>query len=90
MRHILTIIQDVNKMGKRKTIDLSNVSDSKRIKLIWEIRRQMQQEIFEEKLTRCLLNSNARVNYPDGISMAINDLMLKAAEELKQKPCTEG
>ena len=77
-------------MRKRKKIDLSNVPDSERIKLIWEIRRQMQQQVLEEKLTRCLLNTNVRVNYPEGISMAINDLMLRAAEELRQKPCTES
>jgi hypothetical protein len=47
----------------------------------------MQQEILEEKLTRLLLNTNASVDYPEGISMAIDDLMLKAAGELTKTRC---
>lgn len=72
-------------MGKRKSIDLLSVSDSDKMKLIWEIRRQMQQEVLEEKLTRSLLSTHADIDYPDGISVAIEDLMRKAVEELKQK-----
>jgi hypothetical protein len=72
-------------MGKRKNIDLLSVSDSEKIKLIWEIRRQMQQEVLEEKLTKSLLKAHANLDYPEGISVAIEDLMRKAIEELKQK-----
>jgi uncharacterized protein YaaW (UPF0174 family) len=72
-------------MKKRKSIDLLSVSDSEKTKLIWEIRRQMQQKVLEEKLTRSLLSSHANIDYPEGISVAIEDLMRKAVEELKQK-----
>jgi ribonuclease HII len=78
-------------MGKRKTIDLLSVPDSKRIKLIWEIRRQMQQEVLEEKLTQSLLKTHANIDtYPEGINVAIEDLMRKAIEELKQKESIRG
>jgi len=72
-------------MGKRKSIDLLSVSDSEKTKLIWEIRRQMQQEVLEEKLTRSLLTAHTNIDYPEGISVAIEGLMRKAVEELKQK-----
>jgi len=72
-------------MEKRKKINLLTIPDSKKMKLIWAIRRQMQQEALEKKLTRSLLNANANLNYPEGISVALEDLMRKAIEELKQK-----
>jgi hypothetical protein len=77
-------------MGKRKSVNLLSVSDSEKMKLIWEIRRQMQQEVLEEKLTRSLLKADANIDYPDGISVAIEDLMRKAVEELKQKENIHG
>jgi ribonuclease HII len=77
-------------MVKPKTIDLLSVPDSKRIKLIWEIRRQMQQEVLEEKLTSSLLNAHASMDYPEGISVAVEDLMRKVVEELKQKESIRG
>jgi hypothetical protein len=77
-------------MGKRKNINLLSVSDSEKMKLIWEIRRQMQQEVLEEKLTRSLLTAHANIDYPDRISVAIEDLMRKALEELKQKESIHG
>jgi hypothetical protein len=77
-------------MGKRKSVNLLSVSDSEKMKLIWEIRRQMQQEVLEEKLTRSLLTADANIDYPDGISVGIEDLMRKAVEELKQKENIHG
>jgi ribonuclease HII len=77
-------------MGKRKSVDLLSVSDSEKMKLIWEIRRQMQQEVLEEKLTRSLLTAHANIDYPVGISVAIEDLMRKAVEELKHKENIHG
>jgi ribonuclease HII len=85
LRYILVIIKDAMSMGKHKTIDLLSVPDSKKTKLIWEIRRQMQQEVLEEKLTRSLLGASVSTNYPEGINAAVEDLMRKAIEELKQK-----
>jgi hypothetical protein len=77
-------------MGKHKSIDLLSVPDSKRIQLIWEIRRQVQQEVLEERVTSSLLNAHASIDYPNGISVAIEDLMRKAAEELRQKENIHG
>ena len=72
-------------MKKRKNIDLLSVSDSEKTRLIWEIRRQMQQKVLEEKLARSLLSSHANIDYPEGISVAIEDLIRKAVEELKHR-----
>jgi hypothetical protein len=72
-------------MGKHKNVDLLSVSDSEKMKLIWEIRRQMQQQVLEEKLTRSLLSTDTSIEYPEGINVAIESLMRKAVEELKQK-----
>ena len=77
-------------MGKRKNVDLLSVSDSEKMKLIWEVRRQMQQEVLKEKLTRSLLGADTNIEYPEGISVAIEDLMRKAVEELKQKESVHG
>ena len=77
-------------MGKHKSIDLLSVSDSEKMKLIWEIRRQMQQEVLEEKLTRSLLSPDTSIEYPEGINVAIGDLVRKAVEELKQKESVHG
>ena len=71
-------------MKEIKSIDLLAVPDSKRIQLIWKIKRQMQQEVLEEKLMRSLLNAQVNLQYPETISVAIEDLVRKAVEELKQ------
>lgn len=71
-------------MRELKSIDLLAVPDSKRIQLIWKIKRQMQQEALEEKLMRSLLNAQVNLQYPETISVAIEDLVRKAVEELKQ------
>lgn len=71
-------------MRELKSIDLLAVPDSKKIQLIWKIKRQMQQEVLEEKLMRSLLNARVNLQYPETISVAIEDLVRKAVEELKQ------
>jgi CO dehydrogenase/acetyl-CoA synthase alpha subunit len=63
-------------MKKSATVDLLRISDSKKMKVIWEIRRQMQQRALEEKITRCLLSSNVNINCLKG--MSFDDLMQKA------------
>jgi len=45
----------VTHMRKRKRIDLLNISDVEKVKLIWEIRRQLQQKVLEEKLMQPFL-----------------------------------
>ena len=77
--------READTMGKPKTVDLLRVSDSDKTKLIWEIRRQIQQQVLEENLTRSLLKSHTNMEYPEGISLAIEDMMRKAVEELRQK-----
>jgi hypothetical protein len=42
-------------MRKYKRIDLLSISDIEKVKLIWEIRRQLQQKVLEEKLMQPLL-----------------------------------
>lgn len=71
-------------MRKLKSVDLLGVSDSKKIELVLKIRRQMQQKALEEKLMRSLLSENIDQYYPETIGLAIEDLVRKAAEELKQ------
>jgi len=72
-------------MKKYKAINMLTVPDSKKMQLIWAIKRQMQQEALEEKLTRVLLNTNVNRDYPEGISITFKDLMQRAIEELKQR-----
>jgi hypothetical protein len=79
-------------MKKSETIDLLRIPDPKKMKLIWEIRRQLQQKALEEKLTRSLLSSNVNINCLKGISF--DDLMQKALngsfEGLMQKTIEES
>jgi len=42
-------------MRKHKRIDLLSISDVEKVKLIWEIRRQLQQKVLEEKLMQPFL-----------------------------------
>jgi hypothetical protein len=76
LRYILVIIWNVASMKKSKTVDLLRISDSKKMKLILEIRREIQQKALEEKITRSLLSSNVNINCLKGISF--EDLMQKA------------
>jgi hypothetical protein len=76
LRIILVIIWKVAPMKKSGTVDLLRISDSKKMKVIWEIRRQMQQKALEEKITRSLLSSNVSINCLKG--MSFDDLMQKA------------
>jgi hypothetical protein len=43
--------QDVRSVKKRKKVDLHDVQVTERIKLAWEVRRQVLQEILQEKLS---------------------------------------
>ena len=71
-------------MRESKSIDLLTVPDSKKIQLIWRIKRQMQQKVLEEKLMHSLLNARANLQYPETISLAVENLVRKAVEELKR------
>jgi hypothetical protein len=75
-------------MKKSGAVDLLKVPDSKKMKVIWEIRRQMQQKALEEKITRYLLSSNVNINCLKGISF--DDLMQKTLSgSFKDQPAVE-
>jgi len=61
-------------MRKRKRIDLLNISDVEKVKLIWEIRRQLQQKVLEEKLMQPFLKVE-----PSAIN---KELIIKMSESL--------
>jgi hypothetical protein len=70
------MIWSVASMKKSGPVDLLRVPDSKKMKVIWEVRRQMQQKALEEKITRSLLSSNVNIDCLKGI--CFDDLMQKA------------
>jgi len=74
-------------MNKRKKINLLNVKVCKRIKLAWEIRRQVQQEILERKLVQCFLKPRKGraciQRYPEAMQPMIRDFMRKAEEQTR-------
>ena len=72
-------------MRKRKRIDLLGVPNSKRIRLVWKARRQIQQEVLEEKLKHLLFGGRANLRYPEAMNPLIEDFMRKADDELKRK-----
>jgi hypothetical protein len=69
-------------MKKRKKVDLHDVQVTERIKLAWEVRRQVQQEILQEKLVQCFLRSRKGrkciQRYPEAMQPMIKDFMRKA------------
>ena len=74
-------------MKKQKKVDLLNVKVSERIKLAWEVRRQVQQEMLEKKLEQCFLKphrGNACIQrYPEAMQPMIRDFMRKAEEQTR-------
>ncbi len=72
-------------MRKPKSLNVLNIPDSKKIKFVWKIRRQMQQEILEDKLMHLLLNARANLQYPEAMNPLIEDFMRKAEREIKRE-----
>lgn len=74
-------------MRKRKKIDLLSVKVAERMKLTWEMRRQVQQEILERKLAQCFLQPRKGrkciQRYPEVMQPMIEDFMRKASEQTK-------
>jgi hypothetical protein len=74
-------------MKKHKKVDLLNVNVSERIKLAWEVTRQVQQEMLQRKLVRCFLKprqANACIQqYPEAMQPMIRDFMRKAEEQTR-------
>jgi BarA-like signal transduction histidine kinase len=79
--------QDVRSMKKRKKVDLHDVQVTERIKLAWEVRRQVQQEILQKKLVQCFLKPykgrKCIQRYPEAMQPMIKDFMRKAEEQTR-------
>jgi hypothetical protein len=79
--------QDAQDMKRRKKLNLHDVQALKSIKLGWEIKRQVQQEILEKKLVQCFLTpSEGRSyikKYPEAMQPMIRDFMRKAEEKVR-------
>ena len=79
--------KDGRSMKKQKKVDLLNVKVSERIKLAWEVKRQVQQEMLERKLAHCFLkphNGYACIErYPEAMQPMIRDFMRKAEEQTR-------
>jgi hypothetical protein len=71
-------------MANRKTIDLLSVSSSERTKLVWKIRRQIQQKALEEKLVNALSRSCADLPYPEVMDPFVKDFARKAENEIRR------
>jgi hypothetical protein len=74
-------------MGKKNKINLLDIKDIERMKLAWEINRQIQQKILQKKLTQCLLKPQKGLEclqrYPEAMQPMIKDLMKKVEERTK-------
>ena len=72
---------------KKHKINLLNVKVCERIKLAWEIRRQVQQEILERKLVQCFLRPRKGraciQRYPEAMQPLIKDFMLEAEKQTR-------
>ena len=84
------VLQDVRCMKKRKKIDLLSLRAAEKMKLAWEIRRQAQQGVLQEKLLQCFLKPrNGRMllqRYPEAMQPMIEDF-LRRVEEQKRLYC---
>jgi hypothetical protein len=81
------VAQEVKKMRKRRKVDLLDVRTAERIKLAWEVRRQFQQEILEQKLAQCFLKPckgrKCIQRYPEAMQPMIRDFMRKAEQQTR-------
>jgi hypothetical protein len=74
-------------MKKRKKVHLHEVRALKSIKLGWEIRKQVQQEMLEKKLVQYFLRPDEGRSciekYPEAMQPMIRDFMRKAEEKAR-------
>jgi len=74
-------------MKKKKKVDLNDVQVTEKMKLAWEVRRQVQQEILQEKLVQCFLMPHKRrkciQRYPEAMQPMIKDFMQKAEKQTR-------
>jgi hypothetical protein len=71
---------------KKKKIDLQD-EVAEKVKLAWEVKRQVQQEILQKKLVQCFLKPRKGrkciQQYPEAMQPMIKDFMRKAEEQTK-------
>jgi Trp operon repressor len=74
-------------MKKRKKVKWLDVQVAERTKLGWKVRRQVQQEILQKKLTQLFLTPyemDAYIKrYPEAMQPMIKDFMRKAEEQTR-------
>jgi len=74
-------------MRKRRKVDLLNVQAVERMKLGWKVRRQVQQEILQNKLAQCYLKPRKGrkciQRYPEAMQPMIKDFMRKAEKQTR-------
>jgi hypothetical protein len=74
-------------MKKRRKVDLLNVQVAERMKLVWEVRRQVQQEILQQKLAQCFLKPRKGrkgiQRYPEAMQPMIEDFMREAEKQTR-------
>ena len=74
-------------MKERKKVNLLDVQVAERIKLRWKVRRQVQQEILQKKLTQLFLTPYEMdvyiKRYPEAMQPMIKDFMRKAEEQTR-------
>jgi hypothetical protein len=85
LRYDIVVVQDAGNMRKPKSVNVLNLPDLKKIKFVWKIRRQMQQEVLEDKLMHLLLNERPNIQYPEAMNPLIEDFMRKAEREIKRE-----
>jgi hypothetical protein len=74
-------------MKKQKKVDLSDVQVAEKVKLAWEVRRQVQQEMLQKKLVQCFLmprkGRKCIQRYPEAMQPMIKDFMQKAEKQTR-------
>jgi hypothetical protein len=72
-------------MGKRKRVKPDEVQKIKNIRLGWEARRQVQQELLQRKLVQCFLEptgmDSLHTRYPEAMQPLIEDFVRKAEKQ---------
>ena len=71
-----------------KKTDLLDIESVERLKLTWQINRQIQQEMLERKLAQCVLRPRKGLEclkrYPEGMQPLIRDFLTKAAKTVSK------
>jgi hypothetical protein len=68
-------------MRNRKRIDLLNISDAEKVKLVWTIRRQIQQKVMEERLMQPFLKVEPSVITKEMIKRKVSKSLSHFSQE---------